>query len=373
MEIAKFRAARLLWAKIVEELGGNNDSQKIHIRAINSLKNKSILDNQSNILRGTAEAMSAIFGGCEAITIQPFDIQTKKYQELSRRIARNTQLVLQYECNLTEVIDPAGGSYYIEALTNEILAKSFELLKVIDDKEGIINCIKSGFIQDCIAGITNQRILNFSTRKETIVGANKYPNLTEEISSSSIPQYNTNAMDHATKLKALPIIFKNSNSLDSIPVLPDYNISGEIVKLRLSSEKFKLESGHLPKVIALTFGSTKQYKGRYDFSKEFLSVGGIDLDFSRPFSGISDAAESFILSPNQLFVICSDDESYLNIVPELVKLIKSVKPDSIAILAGYPKEYIELFESAGIDIFIHLKSNIISTLQEIHFKLGLNK
>lgn len=373
MEIAKFRAARVLWSKIVAELGGNLDSQKMYIRAINSLRNKSSLDKHTNILRGTSEAISAILGGCEAITIRPYDIQTEYYNELSRRVARNTQLVLQNECNFNEVIDPSGGSYYIEELTMEILEKSFDLLRKIEEKNGIIECIKDGFIQDEINEIVNQRIINFNTRRETQVGVNKYTNLNDEISTNTNLEYYTKALEFAKQCIPIPIEFGNSTEFSSIQFLPDFKIASEIEKLRMNSEKYRHENGYSPKISALAFGTLKQYKGRFDFSKEFLSVGGIDLELSGPFTTIKDASLSFLDSKYHIFVICSDDESYPDFVPELVKIIKSNKPGTIAILAGFPKDHIESFKNAGIDIFIHLKSNIVTILQELHIRLNISK
>ncbi|MBO7520931.1 MAG: acyl-CoA mutase large subunit family protein, partial [Opitutales bacterium] len=179
MEIAKIRAARAVWSKIIEEFGGNAQSRKMRISARTAKFNKTVFDPYVNMLRGTTEAFSGIIGGVESMTVAPFDEIVRKPDDFSMRIARNTQIVLQEECNLCDVVDPAGGSYFVENLTNQIAEKAWAFFAEIEAQGGILKALESGFLQGKIAETSAGRKKLYDSRRSVVVGTNSYANLLE--------------------------------------------------------------------------------------------------------------------------------------------------------------------------------------------------
>ncbi|MDP2717773.1 MAG: acyl-CoA mutase large subunit family protein, partial [Candidatus Micrarchaeota archaeon] len=147
MEIAKLRAARMVWSQAVEAFGGNEAAQRLHIHGRTSLRNKTVYDPHVNILRGTVEAFAAVLGGCDSLQVGAFDEVIRAPDDFSRRLARNTQLILAKECNLTSFIDPAGGSWYVEKLTNELAQRAWALFQQVESRGGMALAMEKGFVQ----------------------------------------------------------------------------------------------------------------------------------------------------------------------------------------------------------------------------------
>jgi len=185
MEIAKLRAARILWSKILEEYGVDTEFCKMHIIAKTTLYNQSIADIHNNILRGTTEAFSAILGGVDMLDVTPFDQSISSANEFSLHLARNIQNILKEETHLDKVIDAAGGSYFVEKLTDELCTKAWALFQKVEGKGGIIEALKSNFIQDEIEKVNKERLSDFAEGKSILVGVNKYVNKGEEPKSKN--------------------------------------------------------------------------------------------------------------------------------------------------------------------------------------------
>ena len=233
MEIAKLRAARILWSKIVEQYKPANDnSMKMCIHAVTSLWNKSIYDPYVNMLRSTTEAMSAAIGCCDSMSVQPFDITYKNPEEFSERIARNTQLILRSESYLDKVIDPSAGSYYIENLTDSIVDVTWKLFLDINDKGGFIKAVESEFIKDDIEIICQKRDMDIAMRKQVILGTNQHPNLKENMINKIKPHANINALGS----------------------LKQYRGAYAFEALRLSTEVYEKDGNKRPSVFLFTFG-----------------------------------------------------------------------------------------------------------------------
>ncbi|OGU10433.1 MAG: hypothetical protein A2X61_06160 [Ignavibacteria bacterium GWB2_35_12] len=190
VEISKLRAARLLWSKIIKHFGGNEDSQKVFIHAETCKWNKTKHDPYVNILRNTGEALSAILGGCDSLNLQYFDNAFGIPNEFSRRITRNTQLVLMEECDLTGITDIPGGSWYIENLTNELAKKAWELFQEVEKKGGFYKALDNGFIKEEIEKVKYERLFNFNKKKDVLIGTNIYPNPNEKPIEATEIDYN---------------------------------------------------------------------------------------------------------------------------------------------------------------------------------------
>jgi len=349
MAIAKFRAARLLWSKITEQYKPNdNNSQKMNIHAVTSLWNKTVYDPYVNILRNTTEGMSAAIGGIDSMTINPFDITFKESDEFSIRNSRNTQLILKEESYLDKIADPAGGSYYIENLTNSIASASWQKFKEIEEKGGLIILLQKGIIKDEIEATAQKRDMEIAQRKVSILGTNQYPNINE------------------TMLDKIKISFNHKNK-----GLNPYRGAEAFEALRLATEKHTKKTGKRPGVFLLSMGNLAMRKARATFSENFFGCAGYEI-FDKPgFKTTEEAINAVLDSENEIVVICSSDDEYSEIVPVLTKGIKSKKPHTLIVVAGFPKDKIEEFKKEGVDDFIHVRKNVLETLIGFNKKLGI--
>lgn len=201
LEVAKFRALRSLWAKIGEGYGVEASA---HIYAETGLRNKTIFDPNVNMLRTTTEAMSALIGGVDEICVQPYDITFRESTPQAKRVARNQALVMQYEAFVTKVNDPAAGSYAIENLTNDICEKAWNVFRDIESKGGMLEALKSGYVQELIEkeAATEQALYNEG--KITLVGTNKFPNAAENMSNdTTTPLFATSDVNGAVVRKVV--------------------------------------------------------------------------------------------------------------------------------------------------------------------------
>jgi methylmalonyl-CoA mutase len=411
LEISKLRAVKMLWAKVIESFGGDEESQKIFIHARTSYNNQTIYDPYVNMLRTTTEAFSAVIGGVDSLQTNSFDEALGQADEFSRRIARNTQIILSEESHLNQLIDPAGGSYFVENLTNEIAKKSWDSFREIESKGGIFKALESGFIKDEIEKIANEKKTNFAKRKITQVGINAYANVKEEKLEYEIPDYSKalksryekynklkkekgyiESLGRTKKADTMEKLFASASEaytkgvyINDIALNSRKNIAGKFKieplkifrtaeifeELRDASLEFKNKNGFLPKVLLLQMGTLKQYKGRADFSKSFFEIGGFEVDSTQKCNTAEEAIDSGLNSGSKIVVICSTDDTYPELVPPIVKGIKGKNKDIIIVLAGYPKDYVDQFKQDGVDEFIYLGADVHKTLKTIMTKTGV--
>ncbi len=410
IEIAKFRAARILWSKIIEAFGGNEQSQKIFIHASTSKINKTVFDPNVNMLRVTTEALSAVLGGCQSINVGTYDENIGISGEFSRRVARNVQNILYHEAHLLDTVDPASGAWYLEVLTNQIAHKAWNLFCEVEKHGGILDALKEGFVQAEIQKIAANRKANVASRRETLLGTNKYPNLNEKPVTSifDIPQSeienhikkysekcnNSNceaAINDYRKVfnndrkksfeKAVAAFNEcttigqlidatgalNTDGLTINPIEP-YRMGTIFEELRQASAKANPEN---IKICLANFGLLKEYKIRNDFSTDFFQVAGLDIVNTNGAMNSDEGVEQIRNTDYKVYVICSTDERYAEIVEDFAKKFKAVKPNAKLILAGYPTDLVEKFRLAGVDDFIHIKTNIYEFLSGLMKEIGI--
>ncbi len=358
MEIAKLRAIKMMWSQIVHEFGGNKESQKIKIHVRTATRNKTRHDPYVNMLRVTTEAMAGAIGGVDSLQVAPFDEPFGESDTFSRRIARNVQLILRDEVNLTNVIDPAGGSWYIEHLTDQLAQSAWVFFQHIEAQGGMIPALQSGFIQSEIQAVYDERQANLAQRKDVIVGTNMYPNLGE-----TMPQ------DRPTARVSSDTV-NGESSLNITPLIPK-RLAQPFEALRKYAEQYKQEKGNLPQIFLANFGALRDYKARMDFTRGFYEVGGFDLIDKGGFDSIDSAVQASLDSGASAIVICSTDDKYSEVVPEFVQKLKAQKPDTVIILAGYPKDKIDAYRQAGVDDFIHIRANCYEMNQDLQERLGV--
>lgn len=411
MEIAKFRAARMLWSRIVKELDGNEVSQKMCIHARTSAWTKTIYDPYVNILRGTVEAFGGIIGGVNSLHVSPFDEAIRPADEFSRRIARNTHMILEKEANLSKVADPAGGSWYIESLTYSLAEKAWELFQRIEETGGMYKALQAGFPQEIVAKTAEERTGNIKRRKDKFVGTNIYPNLNEipEVHnekdqiqgqvSAGVDQLKSHvhflsvqeALQDFTENHSIENAIKAAsagaslNDLVKAMRLPESMIPSvrtvrihrgaePFESLRENSEKYKKRTGQRPQVFVANVGPVSKYKHRADFVTDFFEVGGFNVIQHEGFDTIAEAVQAFRFSKASIVVICSNDETYPELVPSLTRSIKQYKMETSVLLAGNPsREDRIIYTEAGVDDFIHPLVNNYEKLEVLQMKGGIRK
>lgn len=358
MEIAKFRAARLLWARIVEQYNPEKpESMMAHINAVTSNWNKTVYDPYVNMLRTTTEAMAAAIASVDSITVNPFDTPYKEADEFSCRIARNQQILLKEEVFLDRVIDPSAGSYYIEKLTESIAAFAWELFVKVEQMGGMTHAVKGGFIQDEVEKNANARRQDVANRRLVMLGTNQQPNqdeyMLEKIQEEVVEREETPTTE--TKYKTLNL----------------GRASDAFEDLRLATEIFMDAGNEQPSVFLFTTGNLAMRKARASFSSGFFGCAGYKVVDNPGFKTIEEGVKAISEKKPSIVVICSSDEEYMEIVPEICRQLKAVGSEAILVLAGHPKDQIESFKQAGIKEFIHLKSNVLETLAGFQRKLGI--
>lgn len=351
-EIAKLRAARLLWSVV---LNGFNPADAANIRmnihSVTSEWNKTIYDPYVNLLRTQTEAMSAALGGADSVTVEPFDTVFRQPDEFSERIARNQQLILKEEAYFDKVADPAAGSYYIENLTSLIAENAWKLFLEIEEKGGFLACLKSGFIQEKLSESAKKRQNDVATRKISLLGTNQYPNTLEKISDTIDPGR----------------VFKTKAAGDDLLIDPITIFRGaqQYDKLRIAVDK----APRRPVVFLLQIGNLVMRKARAQFSANFFGCAGYEIIDNKSFDTTADAVKSVMESDADIVVICSSDEEYPQYAPEI---FSELKEKAIIVVAGNPACGDEL-RSKGIENYIHLRSNVISTLTDFNKKLGIGQ
>lgn len=348
MEIAKIRAARLLWALIVEQYKPSSEKHTAaFIHATVSSWNKSIYDPYVNLLRSTTETMSAAIGGANSIHVSNFDHAYKPADEFSSHIARNQQIILKEEAFMDKIVDPSAGSYYIESITNSIAHFAWQQFLIIEDKGGFTKAFESNYIQDEIEKSAAKRDADISSRKIVITGVNQFPNLTEKMGD----QINTKQEG-----------CKCSCAEGSHKSLKVYRGAAAFENLRLETEK----SAHKPKVFLLTYGNLTMRKARAGFSTNFFGVAGYEIVDNAGFKTGEEGAKAALEAKADITVLCSSDEEYNDLVAAACPILKG---KSHIIIAGYPKEQIDNFKAQGVEEFIHVKSNVLEILKSFQQKL----
>jgi methylmalonyl-CoA mutase len=350
MEIAKIRAARLLWARIIEAFHPiNAASEKAIIHSITTEWNQTIYDPYVNVLRATTEAMAAVIGGTDSLSVQAFTSPYKPSTRFSDRIARNIQIILNEEAYLGRIVDPSAGSYYIENLTDSIIQESWKLFLAIEEEGGYLNALKKGSIQKEIENSAQNRRNLVATRKEVLLGTNQYPNLNESALSEIVPE-----------------VGFSENIVKDFIVKPvsRFRAAMDFETLRIASEK---QPGGKPKVFLLTIGNPVMRKARASFATGFFACAGYKIIDNPGFNSIEEGVKAVFDTKAEIVVICSSDEEYAEIVPAIFKKIAN---KAIVVVAGAP-ECMDELKAKGIENFIHVRSNLLETLKEYHSKLNI--
>lgn len=350
MELAKFRAARMLWAEIVKAYGAEEECCKMVVHAVTSQFNQTIYDAHVNLLRSQTETMSAALAGVDSIETLPFDLQYKQPDEFSERIARNQQLLLREESHLNKVVDPAGGSYYIETLTASIAKVAWELFCKTEEEGGFLALLEKGKIQHEVNESGVKRHVDVARRKEILLGTNQYPN------------FNEKALDKIEKDLASCGCGCASEVADgAVEALNFDRAASQFEQLRLDTER----SGKRPKVFMLTIGNLAMRLARAQFSANFFGCAGYEIIDNIGFNTVKEGIDAAIEKGADVVVLCSSDDEYAQYAPEA---FKELDGRAMFVVAGAPACMDEL-KAQGIEEFIHVRVNVLDTLVKFNAKL----
>ncbi len=315
MEIAKLRAARLLWRAVAEAFGVPGD---VRIHARTAGENKTRYDASVNLLRVTTEALSAVFGGCDSLTITPCGFDP--------HLAANVHHILREESHLDKVLDPGAGSYYVEALTGAVAAEAWALFQQIERAGGWAACRASGAIDAALASAREAKEKAVADRRRVLVGTNNYPNLQE-----------------------------HGPVADWAPAA-GWRLAEPFEAIRLRTERHAAATGRTPRVLLLERGDLKMRKARSAFCFNLFGCAGFDI------------VSSDTLTDADLVVLCSSDAEYLALAREVAPQVRAP-----LVVAGHPKDRLEALQAAGVAGFVHAASDAVATLREWQDRMGMGK
>ncbi|TYP93984.1 heterodimeric methylmalonyl-CoA mutase small subunit [Fodinibius salinus] len=388
LEIAKFRAARLLWKNLIEAFGADSEHNEAYLHGQSSRWNKTLYDPYTNMLRTSTEGMSAAIAGCDSMTIMPFDEHFRQPNEFSQRIARNQQLILSEESYLNKVADPAAGSYYIEKLTDQIGKAAWQVFQQVEVEGGLLQAIENGTVQSAIQKSQQKRDQAIASRERTFVGTNQYSNdedtMADQMDSPyKIVSLNTSEKEFKIDINNFPenlasAFAKGATLGDVASQLVDvgktlyrtvqpYRGTQAFEELRLATE----HHDSTPLVLNLPLGNKKWRKGRSAFSANFFGCAGYDIEDPIGFADADAALEAVEQQQPDIVVICSSDKEYPKLVPTICDGLKELDNQPIAVLAGNPKKDTDTFKKAGIDEFIYSGCNVLETLKKFQQKLKI--
>jgi methylmalonyl-CoA mutase len=390
MEIAKLRAARVLWAKMTGAFGADAGAQKVFIAARTAAWDKTLYDPHVNLLRIITQALSAVVGGADAIDIRPYDEVTGAPTELGARLSRNLHAILAEEFSFENQIDPAGGAWYVEVLTEQLARKAWTLFQEVGKRGGMAKAVLAGYPQSLVARAAEDKQALVNTRRRPILGTTAQPNLREEPRSASpavapavarrksvpksIKSFSA-LLAAAAKRTTLPTLriawTQKRDSGPTAAALKPFRAAEGFEAVRRAGDDFLTRSGRRAQVFLAKMGPAKQHKARADFASGFFAIAGFELDDRKSFATAEEAADAAVASGAAIAVLCSTDDTYPQLAPVFAQRIKAARPALIVVLAGHPGEQEKEFRTTGFDEFIHLRSNVRATLTQLQRLAGV--
>ncbi|MFC5290434.1 methylmalonyl-CoA mutase family protein [Actinokineospora guangxiensis] len=336
LTIAKLRAARRLWARVAE-VSGFTAAQRQHAVTATAMLSKR--DPWVNMLRATLGCFGAGVGGADAVTVLPFDAAIGLPDAFSRRIARNTQAVLLDESRLAGVIDPAGGSWYVEKLTDDLARAAWAWFTEIERAGGVVAALDSGLVAERLAETWERRRDNLAHRRDALTGISEFPNLGEKpVERPAAPPAPTGG-------------------------LPVVRYGQDFEALRDRADRALAESGARPTVFLATLGPVAAHTARATFAANLFQAGG----FQTPDAGAADAAtaaERFAASGAAIACLCASDRTYAADAADAIAALRAAGAAKV-LLAGKPSD------AYAVDGFVHVGCDALGVLRQTHDDLGV--
>ncbi|MCC5834233.1 MAG: acyl-CoA mutase large subunit family protein [Opitutales bacterium] len=398
VEIAKFRAFRMLWNRVLESFGVAEADRRLHLHARTGLWNKTLYDPYVNMLRTTTEAFSAVVGGCDSLHVGPFDEVIRESDTFSRRIARNTHAILSEECHLSKVVDPAGGSWAVESLTAQMAEQAWKQFQEIEAGAGMADALDRGIPQAAVESMRSVKLKNMQKRKDVLVGSNVYPMagesrldgrkvdyeaiLRQRLAALKEARASSEAASLIADLREVPAFglermelaveaarrgatlgelhsawYASANGSESAPTIPFRRAAEDFERLRTQSENWKLAKGEAPVILQLNYGPSRAYRIRADWTSAFFQTGGFKVLNDQDFNSLPELLVAVETSNASVAVLTSDDETYAAEAVKLAQALKQARPHLYLLMAGAPGEREAELRAAGFDDFVHVRVN----------------
>ena len=407
LSIAKLRAARKMWARIAEACGASEEARAMRLDTVTALRMFSKRDPWVNMLRTTVACFAAAVGGADSITVRPFDAAVGLSSELGRRIARNTQVILAEESNLAKVIDPAGGSWYVESRTDELAKVAWAEFQAIEKAGGILAGVQDGSIAKKIAESWAQREGALAKRRDPVTGVSEFPNILEapleveqpdllavfRAASDRVKAARSEAGDTSGVVGAVKgavagnvaaaaaaaaaagatigqLASALAGTATTVAALPRHRVAELFEDMRDAADAYQDKSGARPKIFLANLGTVAQHTGRATFAKNFFEVAGIEAIGNAGFADAAACAAAFKDSGAKIAILCSSDPIYEHLAQPVAQALKAAG-SSYLFLAGAPGDKKDLYTAAGIDDFIFMGGDVLKTNRSVLAHLGV--
>lgn len=408
LAIAKLRAARRLWARIVQASGGAPVAQRMLMHARPSKRVLTHRDPWVNILRNSACCFAACVAGADIITSTPFDDAIQTPTALSRRIARNTPTILTEESHLTRVADTAGGSWYLERLTDDLAEKAWAMFQDIERRGGMADALTSGWVQAEIDAALAPRSRNLAVRQDAVLGVTEFANPHEPKVALPAPDPRAVAAEATARLirhraalrgtprfshelghrlemlhaaRGLPVLARDAAAAGaSIGQIADALGFGEATaipqavtphpyaapfeELRDAVDAFEARCGYRPRVFLVNLGTAAEFAAREGFARGLFETGGFEVVAGTGHEGVADAAGAFAAAHAAIAVICSTDDRYGTLAAPMATALHAAGARTV-LLAGRPGAQEAAYRAAGIDRFIFMKCDALAILRDL--------
>ncbi|WP_226886606.1 methylmalonyl-CoA mutase subunit beta [Nisaea nitritireducens] len=361
--IGKLRAARRLWARVLEASGADPVEAPMSLHVVTAERAIAGRDVWVNMLRATVSTFAAGVGGADSLTVLPYDHAVGLPDGFARRIARNTQIILMEESGLHRVTDPAGGSWYVETLSDEYAVRAWDILQSIEADGGMVAALASGRVASMVADGWAERERNLARRKDEVTGVSTFPNLSEETAVGVV--CDRDALRGALGQGPLPDRAKAG--VEMAP-LARHTLGEGFEALRAASDAALEKSGARPRIFQLNLGTPADYTARGTFAQNYFAAGGIESIPAE--TGGGDLGAAFEKSGCRFAVLCSSDKIYGEAAVETAEVLKKSGAERI-LLAGRPGDNEDAWRAAGIDGFIYVGDQTLATLRDLAAGLGV--
>ncbi|MAY75094.1 MAG: methylmalonyl-CoA mutase [Phycisphaerae bacterium] len=408
LAIAKLRAARRLWNRVASACAVDEDARSMTIHARPSKRVLTHRDPWVNLLRNTTCCFAAGVAGADTITSTPFDDPLGPPSPHARRIARNTQVILQEESHVHNVADPSGGSWFIERLTDDLAKEAWAIFQQIERNGGMAAALQSGWIAEKIDSAFAPRQANIATRRDAILGVSEFPNPRESSVERPRPSHLEVLGAARQRLAAHRASTDASSALEAVSnakgaaraaavadaaaagasigqlarslgtgepttldaVIAPHPYAAPFEELRDATDAFEKSAGYRPAVFLANIGTPAEFNARAGFATSLLEAGGLSMITNSGFSDPTAAASAFAASGASIAVICSTDEKYENVVTDLAPKLHAAGARTV-ILAGRPAANEQAWRGAGVDRFIYVKCDAVTILRELLTEEGV--
>lgn len=360
LTVAKLRALRRLWGRVLEVAGAAEAMPGLRLRAETATRMFTRRDPYVNMLRATVAAFAAAAGGATAVTVLPFDHALGLPDAFARRIARNTQLVLLEESNLGRVADPAGGSWYVESLTEELAQRAWGIVQEVERRGGMAAALRAGWPQERVAASWEERRRALATRREPVTGVSEFPDLGEELRRPAAPDVQELVARARARLGPL------SAADSGVAPIPVHRLAEDFERLRDRSDVILAATGERPRVFLCNLGRQAEFGPRATFAQNLFAAGGLAPVASEPLGSLEEVGPAFKASGARLAAICASDENYATLGEEAARALKHARSLRVYLMGRPEEERRRALAAAGVDEFLHAGADVLAALERAH-------